>query len=162
MYSALLVADYLIASGSGVLTPLHVNKLTYISHGYTLAIHNASLIHDRIEAWQYGPVIPAIYHTLSEYGNSEIPRLYYCSTGMGTAEFDTRVQFLKDILKPNLAIIDRVLETYGPLSGSQLISLVHQKGSPWKQCYVKGRRGVRIPNRIIREHYRELLNVGSS
>ena len=79
MYSALLVADYLIARGGGMLTPLHVNKLTYISHGYTLAIRSVPLIHDRIEAWQYGPVIPAIYHTLSRYGDAGDPAVVLLS-----------------------------------------------------------------------------------
>lgn len=158
----MLVADYLIASGGGILTPLHVNKLTYFSHGYMLAIRDIPLIPDRIEAWQYGPVIPVIYHTLSIYGDSEIPRLYYCRTDMNADEFDGRVKFLKTILGPNLDIIDRVLERYGHLSGRHLIKLVHQKGSPWDRCYVKGRRGVRIPNRVIKEHYQELLDVGAS
>jgi uncharacterized phage-associated protein len=154
----MLVADYLIANGGGRLTPLHVNKLTYISHGWTLGIRGYPLIHDRIEAWRYGPVIPVIYHTLSGYGEAEIPRLYYCRTAPDSDEFAPRAKFLKAVLKPNLDIIDKVLEMYGHLTGSELIELVHQKGSPWHTCYVKGRRGTPIPNHIIKRHYRGLVD----
>ena len=75
----------------------------------------------------------------------EIPQLYYCRTSVSADELEARVGFLKTILEPNLDIVDKVLETHGSLSGSELIELVHQKGSPWRTCYVRGRRGYPYP-----------------
>ena len=41
---------------------MRVLKLVYMAHGWTLAVLNRPLIMDRIEAWEYGPVIPTVYY----------------------------------------------------------------------------------------------------
>lgn len=43
------------------LTPQKLMKLCYIAHGCHLAIGGEPLFDDRIEAWRYGPIIPALY-----------------------------------------------------------------------------------------------------
>ncbi len=39
-----------------ILTPMHLLRLVYISHGWMLAIYGRSLFHESVEAWKYGPV----------------------------------------------------------------------------------------------------------
>ena len=63
------MADYITAIGGGNLTLLQILKMTYLSHGYTLAITGKPLIYNKVEAWKYGPVIPIVYNALSKYGN---------------------------------------------------------------------------------------------
>lgn len=61
MYDVLTVADTIlkIAKSKGkALTPMQLVKLTYIAHGWSLALHEKGLFKNKIEAWQYGPVIP--------------------------------------------------------------------------------------------------------
>lgn len=36
---------------------MQVNKLSYLSYGFVLAIKNEKLFNDKVEAWRYGPVI---------------------------------------------------------------------------------------------------------
>ncbi len=60
-YNAITVADELLrlAKRSGIsLSPMKLMKLVYIAQGWHLAIKDAVLFGNRIEAWKYGPVIP--------------------------------------------------------------------------------------------------------
>ena len=159
---SLLVADYLIANGGGRLTPLQVIKLAYISHGYTLALLDHSLVPDEIEAWRYGPVIPSLYNFLKPYGGSPITRLLYCGTEVAADSVRERKEFFRRVFTDELnVILDRVLEVYGPLTGIELLRLTHKKGSPWSRYYKKGKRGIVIPNDVIKDHYKGLLVTNS-
>lgn len=161
MYSALLVADYHIAHGGGKLTPLQVIKLAYISHGYTLALLKRPLVPDDIEAWRYGPVIPSLYDSLKVYGGSPISGLLYCGTMAGTDSAADRNEFFRSVIQDDArAILGRVLEVYGRLTGIELLRLTHKKGSPWSKYYKKGKLGIVIPNHAIKKHYEKLLVGG--
>ncbi|MCY4672954.1 MAG: DUF4065 domain-containing protein, partial [Bacteroidetes bacterium] len=49
------------------LTPLQINKLVYICHGWAWGKLNRPLIDNRsgqIEAWKYGPVVREVYTRL--------------------------------------------------------------------------------------------------
>lgn len=155
MHSALLVADYLLAHGKGNLTPLHVIKLTYVSHGYTLAIRDRPLVLDIVEAWPYGPVYPILYDYLKAFGAGTVTRLPYC----GTSISDEDIRKRRDSLKLRIGkteILDTVLAKFGALTGSELIDITHKAGSPWDTCYKKGKRAI-IPDQITKRYYRSIL-----
>ena len=158
MHSAILIGDYLITKSNGTLSPLQILKLTYISHGYTLAIEHKALIEDRVEAWSYGPVIPTLYEQLKGFGAMPVTRLSYCRTNvMDAPRLEEREGFLDKELEQNRPILDKVLETFGPLSGQDLIEITHKTGSPWDQCYVQGQRHTPIPDPITRRYYEQLV-----
>ncbi len=160
MNSALMVADYIISRGDGRLNPLQVIKLTYISHGYTLALTGKPLIEDRIEAWKYGPVIPVLYHALKHYGWGNISQLYFCGTKFTDKNIDKRKNDLSEAMKTEEKVImDRVMETYGSFTADQLSNLTHEDGTPWAECYVKGELFTEIPNSKIMKHYKELCDA---
>ena len=81
-YSAFAVANYFLRLGrdSGEeITPLKIQKLVYIAHGYHLAFtasdnspNGLPLVDDEFaEAWQYGPVFPSLYHHFKRFGGGE-------------------------------------------------------------------------------------------
>ena len=78
--SALSVANYFIGLAEKNESPikiLRLMKLTYIAHGFMLAILDRSALNprfDRVEAWKYGPVIPSVYHSFKAYGNNPITK----------------------------------------------------------------------------------------
>jgi uncharacterized phage-associated protein len=41
------------------LTPMKLQKLLYLAHGYYVAITGQPLIDEDFEAWKYGPVAPS-------------------------------------------------------------------------------------------------------
>lgn len=154
-YSALLIADYLLAHSSGNLTPVHVLKLSYFSHGYTLAMKDKPLIADTVEAWQYGPVYPILYDYVREYGKTPVTRLPYCRTELLDKKIDGRRVFLKQVIG-DTEILDGVLETFGPLSAYELIDLSHKANSPWDQCYEENKNNP-IPDDITKEYYKRFI-----
>ena len=160
VHSALWVADYITAIGGGILTPLHVLKMTYMSHGYTLGIAGKKLIFDRVEAWKYGPVIPVVYDALSKYGSGTVDSLHYCGTPLSSDD-DVKVR-IKDLGKRFSGIekdvIDCVVDVYRSWTAGQLITLMHKKGTPWKQHYVKGQVNVIIPDNTTEAYYKQLVH----
>ena len=158
MVSALLVADYIIGKSQTLLTPMQVNKLAYISHGFTLALDEHPLFSDSVEAWKYGPVIPPIYHVLKRYGGGVITSFQFCGTILGTSKAQQRLKtFTKLIPKKHVCVIDDVINKYGHFSGQSLSTTTHEKGTPWYQCYKKGKLGVEIPNSLTKEYYTNQL-----
>ena len=149
MYSALIVADEIlkIAKGKGMkLTPLQLMKLTYIAHGWSLAILKKDLFQDRIEAWKFGPVIPDLYHATKHFGRNEIP-----FDQIGEADSTS-------VLPEDRTFLEDVTSKYGSLSGFALSNLTHKSGTPWDQKYRDGEFGIEIPDSLIKDHYMGKLN----
>ena len=158
MVSVLLIADYLIGTSKLPLTPMHVNKLAYISHGFTLALEDEPLFRNRVEAWRYGPVIPSLYHELKMFGGNNIPVLPYCETLLDDENFETRLMFTSSrIPDSHRTIIDRVMVVYGEYSALGLSTITHEKGTPWHQCYRQG-RNIEIPDSVTKEYYKGELS----
>ena len=59
---------------NATLTQMKLQKLVYIAHGFNLALVDSALLEDKIQAWQYGPVIPSLYGEFKSFGNSPITR----------------------------------------------------------------------------------------
>ena len=75
-YSAKAIANYfleLAAKHGEKVTPLKIQKLVYIAHGWHLALYEKPLVYDEFaEAWEYGPVFPSIYHEFKHFGGAPI------------------------------------------------------------------------------------------
>ena len=115
-------------------------KLTYMAQGWMLGLAGRPLFSDRIEAWKYGPVIPALYHKTKEFGSSVITQQLPAPTG----EF---IDAATD------GLLDSVVENYGRLSGIVLSNLTHRPESPWSKVWREGVTHAEIPTEIIRAHY---------
>lgn len=149
MYDVLTVADAIlkIAKAQGKsLTPMQLVKLTYIAHGWSLGLRNKDLFQNRIEAWQYGPVIPDLYHATKSYGRNPIPLSAVGDPDDIQVAPDDR-EFLKS-----------VFNKYGHLDGITLSYLTHKAGTPWTQVYYPGIRNIEIPDPLIADHYKELAS----
>ncbi len=153
------MADYIVATGAGALTPLHVLKLTYMSHGYTWGIVGHKLISDKVEAWKYGPVIPTVYEALYKYGSRMVDTLHYCGTPVSSTDVKGRVKELGSRFSTKeKEVIDCVVDVYKNWTSGQLITLMHKEGTPWSQHYVEGKVNVVIPDSTTRAYYEELVN----
>ena len=63
--TALNVANYLYSKG--FTDKIKIQKLLYISFGFYSYFQKENLFDDKIEAWQYGPVIPNVYHNFKNW-----------------------------------------------------------------------------------------------
>lgn len=126
------------------LTPLQVIKLVYIAHGFSLAIFNEPLLSEPPQAWQYGPVVPSLYHAVKSYGANPI-------TGAIPDDMDPQ-----DLSANARELIAAVYRAYGHLSGIQLSNMTHQQNTPWSLTWNAAGKNSVIPNELIQTHYREL------
>ena len=88
MYSALAVANEFLEiaeRGNMGLSPMKLQKLVFLAHGWHLAIHKAPLVREGIEAWQWGPVISDLFHEVKEIGRESIDGRI---TDLGLLELD--------------------------------------------------------------------------
>src|SRR5260370_7382775 len=73
--SARAVANELLDAAEDArssIDPLQMQKLLYLAQGWTLGLTGDPLFREPIEAWEYGPVVPEIYHSVKMFGASPI------------------------------------------------------------------------------------------
>ena len=122
---AIDVANYLVERwGRFYPATIHkLNRLVYLVQAEAVATTGEPLFEDRIEAWQCGPVVPAVIHAFGEQGDAMI------------AAPTERAE-----VKPDAArLIDSGAEKHGSLSAFDLISLVRRPGGAWARVYAPGR-----------------------
>jgi uncharacterized phage-associated protein len=149
-HDARAVANYLLAKAAEAgrpVTPMQLIKLVYLAHGWMLGLHGRPLISDRVEAWQYGPVVRSVYGAVSAYRSAPIERpIAYPGADRAQAAFD----------RDERSILDQVFEIYGRHDGLTLSRLTHQDGSPWHTVWSrKGRNGT-IDDTLIESHFKAL------
>lgn len=77
-YNALIIANFIIwfvnnQTFNRSLTPLKLQKILYYVQANHLAQSNGiPLFTDPIEMWQYGPVVPSVYHEFKDFGINHI------------------------------------------------------------------------------------------
>jgi uncharacterized phage-associated protein len=133
---------WLARAGDKSLTPMQVLKLVYIAHGWSLGLYSEPMSNTPAEAWQYGPVIPPVYHEFKVFGGSAVS----VAPESEPVGFSPREQNL----------LGQVWKAYGHKSGIALSSLTHQPGTPWDITIKKFGRGAVIPDDLIEEHYKQL------
>jgi len=165
-YPATVIANEFIslAKGSGnTLTPLKLQKLVYFAHGWCLALTGKPLISDRVQAWQYGPVIPSIYHHFKAVGNGPINDLSDEFVNVGGLRFASKAtldSFPESEERQHAKeIVAKVLEIYGGYTAARLSNATHKNGSPWQQVYREGERGITVPNDLIRTYFQGQENA---
>ena len=150
MYDALIIADEILKIAKlkdKALTPMQLMKLTYIAHGWALALLDRGLFSNRIEAWKYGPVIPDLYLATKSYGRNTIP----------IEEIGDPIEV--KVSQDDRAFLESVYDQYAHMDGIRLSFFTHKPGTPWDQVFVPNIMGIEIPDRVIEQHYRELLRA---
>ena len=141
MARALEVARYLIKSLP--MDNLKLQKLLYYSQATHLVLHNkACLFPEQIEAWDYGPVVPKVYHEYKSHGFDIIPT-------------PNRPFTLPPEEKKSA---DIVIKTYGNMSGPKLIKQTHYEW-PWRNAYRPERPSNIISIDSMYEYFRETMDI---
>ena len=128
-----------VRDGGPSVTPMQLQKLVYIAHGWHLATASRPLIDEPIEAWKYGPVVPSLFHEFKRFGGAEITKLAYepvevesdPSAEREFAEIVVDTPFIPDENRHAGELLDWVWKKYGRMSGWELSMLTHAPKSPW-------------------------------
>lgn len=133
--------------GERSLTPLQILKLVFLAHGWGYVVLERPLIIDPVEAWQLGPVHKKLYHIIKVYGSGPVEEIVF------EGDKNDRTSLYED----EVELIEFIYKKYGKMSGSSLVDLTHETGSPWDQTkdrvpYFWDRE---IDQSIIRKYYKD-------
>jgi len=139
------VADYFIELfgqelGSDI-TNLKLNKLLYYAQGHCLATTSQPLFQDAIEAWEYGPVVPAIYQRYNVCGKHPIEAQGKCVNHALTE-------------KERSLLLDVACEM-GRFSASYLFGKTHEVGTPWFQT----KRNDAIDTFVLKKYFKTSIQI---
>lgn len=130
MYSALEIADYSIWYANHkrqILGNLKLQQVLYFLQAEFLVSTGKPLFEDRIEAWSWGAVVPAVYVEYRGYGAAHIP--YY---PLNTETYPNKEIVISDADKKR---INNLLDSALSYEALQLQKFVmHQ--DPWKTVYI--------------------------
>jgi len=120
MYKATDIANKLLYTaendgGSDLMTNLKLQKMLYYEQGFHLAYFGTPLFEESIEAWMYGPVVPAVYNKYKGNGKNGIP-----SDGSPIELTGEKEE----------ALFAEVYRVYGRFSAIGLMEMTHNE-KPW-------------------------------
>lgn len=137
-------------------TPMQIQKLCFMAHGYSMAFDLDPMINTLPQAWDWGPVYPDLYDALKRYGARPVRELIH------TNNWAAMPHVRGDVVREQMAdveteLIDVIYDTYGKVEAFRLSAFTHAEGSPWALVYRPGVRGLEIPAQLIRDYYRGLV-----
>ena len=119
---------------------LKLQKLLYYTQAVSLVRFNKPAFSEKIEAWEYGPVVPEVYHKVKRYRTPlKINRA-------------TNEPINTDIIQS----VDMVLKYFGEMSGMTLIVITHSE-KPWRDAYKKG-LNTEITTKAIKSYYKNVFS----
>ncbi len=157
-YTPRLVANAMLfkARQEGVrLTHLKVQKLVFFMHAWSLVFFTESVVSERPQAWQYGPVFDSLYHDLKGFGSSEIDA-YLLQIEPLSGERKALMPVQSD--SQFWGLLDRVWERYSSLSARQLSTITHEAGGPWEAA--RHSKVAVLPDQQVRAYYVAQLTQG--
>jgi len=108
------------AEKGDIISNLKLQKLLYYVQGYHLAFFNSEIFDNPLEAWMYGPVVPAVYRRFKTFGHSAL------TLDPNTTEIELGAD-AEDL-------INQVLHEYGQFSAVKLMEMTHNE-PPWKEAF---------------------------
>lgn len=134
---------------------LKLQKILYFIQAYFLANDETqtSCFDERIEAWDFGPVVPIAYREYKQYGSGDIPTVEsYIMFNEDDIWKSNRVEFHDTtITDKDKERIDRVVDMFSDYSATDLVSLTH-KQSPWLDAYAPYKNN-EITTDAIKEYF---------
>lgn len=115
-------------------THLKLEKLVYMCYADYLCETGQKLFNDKIYAYKFGPVIKSVYEKYKKSSGfiKVEDDTYMYSEKSKKMPIRSRILSSEDGVK-KLVSIDKTLEKYKEFSATKLVSLTHQKSTPWSK-----------------------------
>lgn len=102
--------------GDGI-SNLKIQKLLYYAQKTSLSVYGKPLFDESLEAWQYGPVVPKIYHHFKVFGSDNIDII----------TLQDNINTRKPIDEETSLVLDFVLDNYNQYSAGALVDITHRE-----------------------------------
>ena len=154
-YNPITIANHFIDLSPKGLTLMQLLELSYISHGFTLALLDSPLADEYAGAWEFGPVFSSIYHEFK----FEKPGLIKKKAQIANMKTNSLEYFVSNFDMDEEEIMEFTYKRYGKLDVWKLIAITHAEGTPWYEAWEEGKhiRGFSIRNELIKKHYKNLI-----
>lgn len=117
---------------------LKLQKILYFIQAYFLinTEEKRPCFRERIEAWDFGPVVPEAYREYKQYGSSDIPTIRSYIKFDEENLWDTQRITYDDtkIELPDKEMIEAVIDKFADYSATDLVTITHNQ-APWEDAY---------------------------
>ena len=141
MYNALDVSRHIINycnEHDYNLSNLKLQKILYFIQAYYLSKTESKepCFKDTIEAWDFGPVVPSVYHEYKRFGSTNIPKI---STYFKIDEKDfwqsEVIEYCDEVIDDSdKKLINKLVDNFSKFSTTRLVQITHNQ-SPWINAY---------------------------
>lgn len=159
MFESMDIADYFVSSSLRQkieINNLKLQKLLYYFYAMNLVNDNENPFHEKFEKWQYGPVLPSVYHSYKQFGGfgiSEVPRHFRFNEAKD--EFES-YRFDENQLPDDLRrVIDNFVRNLSKFSSFDLVERTHTHDE-WKkseQLINMGIKNLEYNDEATREYF---------
>jgi uncharacterized phage-associated protein len=140
--SALTAARFMCERSGGSITNLELQKMLYLAQMFYLGQNNERLFSGAFEAWDFGPVLPNVYHQVKAFGRGPIAFVI----GGGSISDSSREKMLAE-----------AYDELSQMTPGQLVNITHWSKGAWAKHYRPGQKGVKIPDDDIRREYADRI-----
>jgi uncharacterized phage-associated protein len=126
MYSAFDIAQYVLYRYMELnrsITNLKLQKLLYFIQRQSLQVNQRPMFNEIIEAWQFGPVVPAVYYKYVGAGASEIYEF-----SLPDVKFE----------QEDIDIMEDIINKYIDSNPWVMVDETHNDGTAWDRAVKTG------------------------
>ena len=160
-YTAKAIANYFLKhrkkfKRKGPITQMKLHKLVYFAHGWHLALKGEPLIDETLQAWDYGPVVPSLYHEFKHFRDKDITELAMDLEPVKGSRFKAFIPLVASNDQYTCDLLEKVIEVYGKFSALELSAMTHEPSSPWSKARENnpGVKFVGITNESLRKYFK--------
>ncbi len=156
MYNVLDVCRYVINYSNDKdygISNLKLQKVLYFVQAYFLISTPEQCFKERIEAWDFGPVVPEAYREYKQFGSSNIPSVSYYVEMNYEDLWNSKVKkFRNEIISDSdKKRVEAVVDRFSDYSATELVEITHHQ-APWMDVYVPYRNNEITPQ-AIKEYF---------
>jgi len=133
-------ARYLCELSGWQLSNLEIQKMLYLADMNFVGQGHGRLLGEDFEAWDYGPVLPSLYHTCKAFGAKRVPNIFWGARDISGT--------------PEASMLALAWENLRGQTAGQLVENTHWAKGAWTKRYVPGAKGNRISSDDMVDEYR--------
>lgn len=143
--SVFVAARTLCEESGGRLSNLEIQKVLYVAQMIHLGRTGHPLFSESFEAWDYGPVVPALYHRLKGHGGALVPAIV--------------APMVFAWGSPEAYSIADAFSMMQHMSAGELVTFAHKPGGAWERHYRSGVRNNVMPLDDIKDEWRSRMQT---
>jgi uncharacterized phage-associated protein len=137
-------AEYICRKSGWTVTQLALQKILYLAHMVHLGRGNGPLVSGNFEAWDYGPVHPALYQKVKAFGAKPIPNVFWST---------------EPVFGSHKEILDEACDNLLGQSPGSLVQNTHRPDGAWALHYSPIARNIVIPTSAIIDEYKKRVGA---